>query len=202
MGGGGSGAGGAGGPRAQASASIYFTTYTNAMAAMVCPASPHWVNVPFAVAGGQQATGMNKGKTAVDGVDQMSISCKVKGAGDTFDVSASLRSPAFDPNGTPINPTLLTLSASVSTTTDAMGSLTVQDNRTTTSYVSVNDTGLPDGTCTFSVRPRSMLEQLGVAPGRVWASVTCPRLRDVGSADPNEICSIASGIVVLENCEQ
>src|SRR4051794_40846659 len=87
--GGGTGAGGAGGagPTSQASASLYLTTFANPMAGMACPASPHWVNVPFAAAGGQQAFANMKGTSAVDGVNDVSISCTVKPSGGMFDVS-------------------------------------------------------------------------------------------------------------------
>jgi hypothetical protein len=41
-----------------------------------------------------------------------------------------------------------------------------------------------------------------VAPGRIWASVSCPKFRDVQSSNQNEVCSIGTGYIVLENCAQ
>jgi hypothetical protein len=173
------------------------------MAGMACPASPHWVNVPFAAAGGQQTFTTSRGMRAIDGVDGMSVSCTVKASGSLFDVTASLGSPASDPlTGQPVNPTLVTLSTSIADDSTSKGTLTIQDNRTLTTYASVDDAGLASDTCTFSVKPSTMNDLLAVAPGRIWASVSCPRFRDTTSSNANEICSIGSGVIVLENCAQ
>jgi hypothetical protein len=173
------------------------------MAGMACPASPHWVNVPFAAAGGQHTFSTTKGNSAVDGVDGTALSCTVKASANLFDVSASLTSPATDPQtGMPVDPTIVTLTTSIAADGTSMGALTVQDAKTLTSYTSVNDAGSADATCTVSVKPLAMGDQLAVAPGHIWASVSCPRFRDVGSSNLNEICSIGAGIMVLENCQQ
>jgi hypothetical protein len=199
---GGGGAGGSGGVRAQAALSVYLTTFANAMAGMACPAIPHWVNVPFA-AGGQQTTSMRKSTSAVDGVDDVSVSCTVKESAGVFDVTASIKAPAVNPTtGMPVPPTLLTLSTSIADGSTSKGSLSVQDNNTGTTYASVNDANVPDAACTFSVKPVNLTEQLAVAPGRIWASVSCPRFRDPTSSNANELCSIGTGYIVLENCNQ
>jgi hypothetical protein len=188
--------------RAQAALSVYLTTFPNAMAGMACPASPHWVNVPFA-AGGQQTTAEHKSVSAVDGVDQVSVNCTVKESAGVFDVTASISAPAFNPTtGMPVFPTLLTLSTSIADGSTSQGSLSVQDNNTGTTYVSVNDANLPADACTFSVKPGNATQQLAVAPGRIWAAVSCPRFRDAMSSNANELCSIGTGYIVLENCNQ
>jgi hypothetical protein len=195
---------GGGNPVAQAAASIYLTTAPNAMAGVACPATPHWVNVPFVASGGQQVWTMNKGsQAAVDGEEGASINCTVKASGDVFDVSASLSSPATNPTtGMPVSPTLVTLSTSIAPDGQSKGTLAIQDNRTTAAYQSVNDMGVADATCTFSVKPNTATDQLAVAPGRIWATVTCPSFRDPTSSNLNEMCSIGSGVIVLENCKQ
>jgi hypothetical protein len=190
-------------PAAQASASLYLTTFANAMAGMACPASPHWINVPDA-AGGQQNYAYRRGATAVDGQDQATVSCTVKDVGGQFSVSASMKVPAIDPSSQkPVNPTLVTFSTTITPGGTAQGILTILDARTATTYSSADEAGMAAGTCTFSVhRLNEMTDQLDVAPGRMWASVTCPRFRDPGSSNINEICSISSSYVILENCAQ
>jgi hypothetical protein len=190
--------GGAGGGSivAQGSLSLYLTT-----AGGVCPAAPHWINVPFAAQGGQQTTASMKGATAIDGQDQMSISCSVKPTASGFDVTASLRSPAFEPTThNPVNPTAVTLSTTIAAGQSAPGSVAVMDSKTVSQYESTNDMGQPAPTCMFSVQPAAAGDQLGVAAGRIWASVACAKFRDPTSPDLSETCAITQGHIVLENC--
>jgi hypothetical protein len=173
------------------------------MVGMACPASPHWVNVPDA-SGGQQHSASSKGAVAIDGQDQAAITCTVRdnGAG-AFQVSASMKVPATDPQTMkPVNPTLVTFSTTIPSDGNATGILTIQDNRTVTPYSSADDMGMTGATCNFSVHPNSMADQLAIAPGRMWASVTCPKFRDPMSSNALEVCSIGSGFVILENCLQ
>jgi hypothetical protein len=188
-------------PSAQGAASLYLTTFSGT-GAFVCNAKPHWANIPDAPSGQQHFT-YSKGDVAVDGQNQASIQCSVKDTGGPFAVTATLQSPATDPQTRlPVNPTIVKLSATIQPDTTSQGSLIIQDNNTTTEYTSVDDSGMSAGTCAFNVHPATMNDQLAIAPGRMWASVTCPRFRDVGSSDSNNVCSIASGIVILENCAQ
>jgi hypothetical protein len=198
------GSGGSGGvsPAGQAAVSMYLTTFTNAMAGMACPASPHWVNVPFSPSGGQQTSASNKSPSAVDGANGMSVTCSVQEMSGAFRVSASLKTPATDVMGNPVNPSLVALSTTIAPGQTANGTLTVQDNRTTTPYTSANDMGAADATCEFSLVHTQPTDQLAVAPGRIWAAVKCPRFRDPQSSNLNEICSIGTGYLVLENCAQ
>jgi hypothetical protein len=195
------GAGGGASASAQGALSLYLTTVPNAMPGVACPSSPHWVNVPFTSHGGQQTTGSMKGAIGVDGTDQIAISCSVKKASNGFDVSASLHSPAIDPvSGSPVNPTLVTLSTSIAEGQTAPGTVTVLDSKTASQYESANEAGMAGATCTFSVAPLQPGDQLGVTDGRIWAGVTCPKFRDTASSDLNEACAITTGYFVLENC--
>jgi hypothetical protein len=195
-------------PASQAAVSLYLTT--NAKPGVACPASPHWVNVPFKLTGGQQVFANRKGDSAVDNQDQMSVSCTVKDNGGMFTVNATLKSPAsmVDPNDPmktiPINPTNITLQIpSIGGDQPATGVVTVLDDKTASPYSSTDDMGrAAPGTCTFSAHPLAMGDQLSIAAGRVWASVNCPNFRDPSSSNLMEVCSISSGYIVLENCAQ
>jgi hypothetical protein len=185
----------------QGALSLYLSTVATPGAA--CLATPHWVNVPFATQGGQQTTASAKGPIGVDGQDQIAIACTVKEASGGFDVSASLKSPAVDPaTGSPRNPTLVTLLTSIAAGQSAHGSVSVMDDKTASTFSSVDEAGMVGPTCTFSVQPSQPGDHLGVAAGRIWASVMCPRFRDPTSPSPDEICAITQGYFVLENCSQ
>jgi hypothetical protein len=195
------GAGGGTGAASQGALSLYLSSATTPGAA--CPAFSHWVNVPFATQGGQQTSASAKGPIGVDGKDQIVISCTVKQASGGFDVSASLTSPTIDPaTGSPGNPTSVALSTSIAAGQSAQGSLSVMDDKTAVSYASVDQTGVRGPTCTFSVQPSQPGDQLGVAAGRIWASVMCPMFKDPASSIPDEICAIRQGYFVLENCSR
>jgi hypothetical protein len=171
------------------------------MPGVACPASPHWVNVPFARQGGEQTTASTKATSAIDGQDGTSISCTVRATANGFDVNATLKAPAVDPStNQPVNPTRVTLSTSIAAGQTAPGSVGIQDNATATGFTSTNDTGQSDSTCTFSVKPAGPGDQLGITAGRIWASVSCPKFRDPASSNLNEVCAIGTGHVVLENC--
>jgi hypothetical protein len=189
-------------PAGQGAVSLYLTTFTGSMAGIACPASPHWVNIPDAP-GGQQNTADHKGAVAVDGQDQAGITCTVKDTGGPFSVSASLKVPAKDPTtGMAVNPTLVTLQTTISPDSGAQGTVTILDAKTASTYSSTNDAGQADATCMFSVKKLKDSDGLGIAPGRIWASVNCPRFRDTGSSNLNEVCSVSSGFAILENCLQ
>ena len=169
----------------------------------ICAPGPHWVNVPFAAGGGQQTTATRKGALSVDGQDQAAIDCTVKDNGGVFSVSASLRSTAVNPQtGMQVRPTTISISTTIGADQQAQGSVSIQDDKTTTAFTSTNDIEQTDATYLFSVHPLMMGDQLGIAPGRMWASVNCPRFRDPQSSNLNEACQVAPGYVVLENCSQ
>jgi hypothetical protein len=181
-------------PAAQGSASLYLTTNPSSASA-VCTPGVHWVNVPFAKGSGQQTYSNSRPPPAVDGQDQMGVTCTVKANGNSFEVKGSLRSPATDPQGMPVNATSITVQTTITADGPASGSVAIQDNRTGTQYSS--------SACTFSAHPAvAGVDKLEVAPGRIWASVSCPKISEVNSPDPNALCQISPGFVVLENCAQ
>jgi hypothetical protein len=190
-------------PSAHAALSVYFAGVANPTPGVACPVSPHWMNVPHAAAGGQHTSATTKGDIAVDGEAQMAIECTVKDIGDRFQVHAILSSPASDRlDGAPSLPTVVTINTFIPADQSIQGSIILKDDKTLAPYVSTNADGTPDLTCTFSVHPLSPGDQLAIAPGRIWASVQCPTVRDPGSPNVNEVCSVAAGFFVLENCSQ
>jgi hypothetical protein len=133
----------------------------------------------------------------------MAIECTVKDIGDRFQVHAILSSPASDPlDGAASLPTVVTINTFIPADQSIQGSIILKDDKTLAPYVSTNADGTPDLTCTFSVHPLSPGDHLEIAPGRIWASVQCPTIRDPGSPNVNEVCSVATGFFVLENCSQ
>jgi hypothetical protein len=183
-------------PASQASVSLRMSA-ASMPATASCTPGAHWVNLPYASARGQQTSATSRGAVAVDGQDQMSVKCTVKdnGAG-AFSVDAVLKSPATSSTGAPVSPTNLTLSATIAPDQgNAMGSVTIQDADTANSFVSTD--------CVFNVHAqRAGIDQLAIAPGRVWAAVKCPTLRELNASDPNAVCQVESGFAVLENCLQ
>jgi len=181
-------------PAAQGAASLHVTVSTTAPAPFCLPGA-HWVNVPSSTQGGQQTTASSKGALAVDGEAQMTVECSVKTSGSEFDVSATLKSPATSQNGGLTNPTIVLLTTTIAPDqSDAIGTLSVQDDPSVTTYTSRD--------CAFSVHPAAAGDQLGIAPGRIWASVKCPTLRDEQSSNTSDVCQIESGYFVLETCTQ
>jgi hypothetical protein len=124
----------------------------------------------------------------------MGVSCSVKANGNSFDVGGSLTSPATDSQGTPVNGTSITVRTSITADQAAMGAVSITDSKTGTTYSS--------DACSFSAHSAQAGDQLAVAAGRIWASVTCPNFRDQANPDMNAACQIAPGFVVLENCAQ
>jgi hypothetical protein len=180
-------------PAAQGSASLYLTT--NPMPGVNCTPGVHWVNVPFVKGSGQQTYANLRPAPAIDGQDQMAVSCSVKANGNAFDVSGSLKSPAIDNMGNPINPTVITIRTTITADQAAPGAVSILDDRTSTPYSSE--------ACMFSAHPvQPGIDKLEVAPGRFWGSITCPKFRDPASPDMNALCQITPGFVVLENCAQ
>src|SRR5882762_7057488 len=120
-------------PAAQGSASLYLTT-TSMPAGAHCPPLPHWVNVPFVKGSGQQTYANFRPAPAIDGQDQMAVNCSVKANGSSFDVSGSLKSPAYNNVGMPINPVLITIRTSITADAPGPGAVSILDNETSTPY--------------------------------------------------------------------
>jgi hypothetical protein len=187
-------------PAAQGSASLYVNTVANPTAAAHCPAGVHWVDVPDAT--GQQNFPNAKAPVAVDGQNQMSVKCTVKDNGGSFSVSGTMAAPATNPMTKMPASTNIAFSTTISADQTAPGSMSLQDWSMASPFTSTDDNGRAAPTCMFSVHPLNSNDQLAIAAGRVWMSVTCPKFRDPQSPDLNEVCSISSGIIVLENCQQ
>jgi hypothetical protein len=124
----------------------------------------------------------------------MGVTCSVKANGSVFDVSGTLRSPATDAKGIPVNPTLITIRTSLDMNQPAPGAMSIQDDKTGTMYSSE--------ACTFSAQPLEAGDQRAVTAGRVWVSVICPKFSDPSNPDVNAVCEVSPGFIVLENCAQ
>jgi hypothetical protein len=181
------------GPAAQASVSLHLIATTTP--GSLCLPGAHWVNIPFATLGGQQMTASSRAGVAVDGNGQMAVECSVVSAGSQFAVTANLESPATTESGSPLNPTYVQLRTTIAADqADATGTVSLQDDQSGTTYAAQD--------CTFSVHPAAAGDQLGVAPGQIWASVVCHTVRDEQSSNQSDVCQIESGYFALENCAQ
>jgi hypothetical protein len=100
------------GPPAQGAFSAYLQTQL--MQGTVCPAGQHWVNVPSS-SNAQQTSATARRMLAIDGENGMSVACWVYKTDGKFFVQASLRSPATDPTGNPINPTTVSFATIIPT---------------------------------------------------------------------------------------
>jgi hypothetical protein len=140
-------------------------------------------------------TASSRTAVAVDGDGQMAVECSVKSAGSEFAVTASMASPATTESGAPLDATYVQLRTTIAPDQgDAPGTLSLQDDPSGTTYAAQD--------CTFSVHPAVADDQLGVAPGKIWASVVCHTLRDEQSSNPSDVCQIDTGYFALENCAQ
>jgi len=182
-------------PASQGSLSMHLTA--SAVMAATCPPGAHWVNIPFAQASGQQIFASSKnGGGAVDGVGEMGVSCTVKDNGSGgFDVSGTMKSPANDSLGKRLpTSTSVTFRTTVVPSQASMGTLTLLDYATTSTYLS--------DACIISITPVQPTDLLGAAPGRMWAQVNCPMFSDPMNSDVRAVCQIETGFIVLENCAQ
>ena len=186
------GAGGAGGgvgaPPAQGSASIRLDP----------PSAPgalcgfqHWINVPYdPTRTGPTTTASSSLGKAIDGMNGETVRCSVKQNGAYFDVTGGLSSSG--------NSATVQISVAIATgQADAPGAISVGDYQTQATFTL--DSNRATSKCTFSVNPAAG-ESLGIAPGRIWAKVTCTDL-----AVPTQLgtaCNVPSSYVVLENCDR
>jgi hypothetical protein len=172
-------------PASQGAASITFATADAPIVAM-CPV-PHRATAPIPIAGSTTTTNASKGTEAIDGQNGSLVTCAVTLVAGGYAVNALIHSEigaAF----ADIAISNLTIAQGQS---DARGTLSVLDD--TTQYAYSSPTTIP---CTFSVVGSS----LGIGPGKIWASVTCPSLIDRGSANSDQ-CK-ATGYFIFENCAQ
>jgi hypothetical protein len=82
---------------------------------------------------------------------------------------------------------------------DAQGSLYITDDRSgRTTYSSDTTIVPPKPGCLFSVDASG---ELGVAPRRIWARVTCAHIADWRNRDKQE-CSISEGFFFFDHCAE
>jgi hypothetical protein len=140
-------------------------------------------------------TASSRAAVAVDGDGQIVVECSITSAGSQFVVTASMVSPATTETGGPLNPTYVQLRTTIAPDqADAPGTVSLQDDQSGTTYAGQD--------CTFSVHPEAAGDQLGVSPGRIWASVVCHTVRDEQSSNQSDVCQIDTGYFALENCAQ
>ena len=204
---GGSGSGGSGGsmgddgapkpPSAQGALSIHFDAINPAdpnHGTSVCTPGPHWVNVPYQrdreIAAQTQHTSDSEASfRAVSGEAGDRLSCRVAPRGTAFQVTAEVTGYAeFD--GRKLKPTVATISipAISADQPDGIGVLKIQDEATNGEFT--------DEICVFSTLGGS----LGVAAGRIWATVKCEYLAP--RSTPGQACRVNTGVILLENCTQ
>jgi len=183
-------------PASQGSASIHLQN--PAAGGASCSPGVHWANAPTAQMSTEQTTGLGRAKDIIiDGEQGRHFSCAVKASGDTFGVSGEMVVPAFDKNKMQLPiPTRISLNipSIQKDQTNAMGSMLVADNESA-------GAGLQSTTCQFSVKAdMTTNKSLAIAPGKIWASVTCTGLKD--NKDPSSSCDVDVGYFVMENCDQ
>jgi hypothetical protein len=178
-------------PAAQGAISVHLQ---GSLSGGACSASPHWVNAPFNKTGTPVVDGANATTKAIDGENQMAVSCSVRPTGDKFAVNGEITSPAVDQNNNPVDPTIIHVTTTIGAGESmAKGSISLSDEKTGTFYSSSD--------CTVSVVSVMMTDRLAVEAGKIWARMTCVNVVDVNNPDPNTRCEIDSGYFVLENCD-
>jgi hypothetical protein len=145
------------------------------------------MNAPVMAAGIMATTTVSKGTIALDGENGNKVSCTVAPGGSGYNVGATIHSES-GANFTDISISDLVIAEGQS---DVAGRLSALSQRTQNAYSS--PTTAP---CKFSVTGAS----LGIGPGKIWGSVTCPGLKDPGNAGGDE-CK-ATGNFIFENCAQ
>jgi hypothetical protein len=161
---------------------------------LICSPGPHWANVPDDPKKPPQTNGESGGKRAVDGEGGMGVSCTVRQVGDTYTVTASLKSPAHDLMGNSVDVTSLDINVKIKEgQDDAKGNVLLFDDRTQVQYRSSD--------CTYSVKPGDGASQLAIHPGRAWGQISCNNLTDPSNASTPS-CDVDQAFFVIENCQQ
>jgi hypothetical protein len=159
-----------------------------------CSPRRHWVNIPYQrdreMESQTQHTSENDAPVfAVSGESGDQLHCRVAPRGTAFEVSAEVPGYA-EVDGRKLRPTLTRFSITAISTdqNDAIGRLTIQDDATLSE--------LTDEGCVFSTRGGA----LGVAPGRIWATVKCEYLEP--RSTPGQACRVDAGAFILESCAE
>jgi hypothetical protein len=181
------GAAGAAAPPAQGAVAIAFANLDPPATGSgpTCPVV-HTATAPILVAGNVRVSSTQTGTRAVDGVDGSTVSCSVvSNGGGAYAVFAQIHAEQGTAAVT-ISINELTIGVGQS---DVEGTLDVQDDVTQNAYRAP-----ATEPCRFSVEGASF----GVAPGKIWGSVTCPAIVDPASA-AGDSCK-ATGYFIFENC--
>lgn len=140
-------------------------------------------NVPSLAGTAETVTDTTYASVVEDGRDGASVTCRVAAQGGAFDVTATVY-------GGPWKLVLATLVATDQSDAPATVSLTDTDLKSTWS-------SSPGASCALDVNGAG--SSLTVAPGRLWAHVTCPTFVDPANASAS--CA-ANGWVLLDRCAQ
>jgi hypothetical protein len=155
---------------------------------------PHWSNAPATAVDAAQTTATaTAAGLVVDSVGGAVVTCSVVAAGQAYVVTGEIHSATSDG----ANWTDVAVSVTIDNENDAQGTVYITDQKSQFTFSSDTAIVPPKPGCTFSAHAQN--DQLGVAPGRLWASVRCAHLNDNRNRAAQE-CQIASGFVVLENC--
>jgi hypothetical protein len=159
-----------------------------------CVPGPHWSNAPVSSSNAPEASAnVVTGGFVVNGRQGGTVMCSVVQQGQGYLVSGEIHSAS--PDGALW--TDVGLSVTIDGENVAQGSLYVTDQVSQVAFSSDTAIVPPKPGCTVSIYAAE--SELGVAPGRVWASIQCPHMNDNRNRAAQE-CQIASGFIVLENC--
>jgi hypothetical protein len=179
-------------PASQGAATITLSNPDSAASSTArCPV-PHRSTAPILTAGNQATTDISKGTLAIDGENGNLVECSVVAGNGGYNVYAKIHSDITTSQGHQWADIVISNLTIAEGQSGATGMVTLMDNVTDQiAYLSQSQ-----NPCVFSVSTAS----LGIGPGKIWAQVTCPSLRDPANAGGDE-CK-ASGFFIFENCAQ
>jgi hypothetical protein len=186
-------------PPAEAAASLRWDVSTTGSSTPTCVPGPHWSNAPVSP-NDEQLLFSDRivGATVADGKEGARVRCRVAPRNDKYFVAAEVSSVGVAPSGAPLFTDLVVNVTVGRNERDVQGTLYVTDDRSGFTFSS--DTGVvpPKPGCLFSVNPDG---ELGVAPRRIWARVTCAHIADWRNRDKQE-CSITEGFFLFDHCAE
>ena len=120
------------------------------------------------------------------------VKCSVKQSGGSFTFDAQLTSSG--------SMTVFSVTGTATPGADSMASVSISNPET-----ALNAFG---GSCKLSVTKSDASPNLAVAPGRIWAAITCPAITQPGTV-PLKTCALSDfdgsgvgGYFVFENCDE
>jgi hypothetical protein len=186
-------------PIARGAAALHWDISLSGKQAPECVPGPHWSNVPVwpndtpSVTANQVSSG-----PVENGHDGVTVTCRVAPQGEQFAVSGEIYATGSDTDGHP-KMTQVAVRAVIGHEQDgAQGTLYIADEKSDLAFSSDTTIIPPKPGCLFSVNSADD-SQLAVAPGRIWARVTCPHIQDNRNRAKQE-CQISEGYILLEGC--